>query len=512
MRISDIEDILRTVPHAVRIKDSNNNTISYNEELCNLLNKGHDEINNSTCYELIGKDEPCDICATAMTFKTGKSSHIEKYIEFLDKWVDYRAYPILDNNGEISKVVEHIRDITKEKKVEGQLYRLLHENRSNEIYTDKIGPDTLLPDDNTGYSGIFDNSLNAFALHKIVTDEHGDPVDYIFTSVNNAFERDTGLKAEDIIGKKVTEVIPGIENSCFIKTYGQVALTMEPVHLEEYSEQLHKYYDISAFSPKKGFFAVIFNDVTDLRIKEEVLLQEKISLEAASLAQNELFTGINHELRTPLTSIIGFTELLLYPKTGDLSDTQKKYLENIQSSGKHLLNLINNILYNSKIEAGKIELDYEIIDAISIITDVKNVMYPLALRKTIDLRISDIPYDLTFEADRIKIKQILYNLLGNAVKFTPENGMIELSVEKDDNNIIFTIRDTGPGMDKEGTKDIFSPFVQLRSDSIQKYKGTGLGLMISKRFVEMHKGTIGVESKKGEGSTFSFSIPLKIKI
>jgi diguanylate cyclase (GGDEF)-like protein len=230
--------------------------------------------------------------------------------------------------------------------------------------------------------------------------------------------------------------------------------------------------------------------------------------------KSRFITNMNHELRTPLNSILGFSDVLLGRTFGDLTENQERYIKNIQSSGKHLLEVINNCLDIAKIEAGKYDMSYETFPVITVLSEVFNVISPLADKKAIDFKFS-IGSDVdTITADKVKLKQILYNLLSNALKFTPEGGSVGFIVEgetgkgEDHPFMKFSVWDTGVGISPDDIGRIFDEFEQADSTLSRKYEGAGLGLALTKRLVELHGGRISVESRIGEGSRFTFELPV----
>ncbi len=213
--------------------------------------------------------------------------------------------------------------------------------------------------------------------------------------------------------------------------------------------------------------------------------------------------------------------MILGKTFGDLTENQERYVRNIYLSGKHLLELINNILDIAKIEAGKYEMVYETFSIDDVIDEVMNIMKSFADNKFIEIAVSIGESIGTITADRVKLRQILYNLLSNAIKFTPEGGMVGIDVSKEENVdgrypwalpvlefVKFSIWDTGVGIDPEDKDRIFDEFEQVNSSFSREYGGAGLGLALTKKLVELHGGNITVESKLGEGTIFSFMIPV----
>ena len=240
------------------------------------------------------------------------------------------------------------------------------------------------------------------------------------------------------------------------------------------------------------------------RTKELALANKQ--LQEASQAKSAFLANMSHELRTPLNSIIGFSEVLHEKTFGDLNEKQTKYINNILTSGKHLLTLINDILDLSKVEAGKIELKIEEFSLKETIWECQTLVKTLAAKKNIWIEIK-IEGILTMKADPVRCKQIMYNLLSNAIKFTPEGGRVDIEAKSVNEMVQISVHDTGIGIDKKDYKKVFEEFQQIDSSYSKQYQGTGLGLPLTRRLVELHGGKIWLESELGKGSTFAFTIP-----
>jgi signal transduction histidine kinase/CheY-like chemotaxis protein len=245
----------------------------------------------------------------------------------------------------------------------------------------------------------------------------------------------------------------------------------------------------------------------ELEIVNQKMQQSNQELQRANSLKSEFLANMSHELRTPLNAIIGFSELLLDTSFGALADDQRDYVADILSSGRHLLELINDILDLSKIEAGKMKLAIEEFELAPVLEEAQALLRVEAGRKQIEL-ISDLPEpSLLIRADRSKIKQIMYNLLSNAVKFTPPGGRVTLRAAAPGALLEIAVADTGIGIREEDQERIFQAFTQVDGSYARKYQGTGLGLTLVKKFVEMHGGQVRLESRVGEGTTFSVTIP-----
>ena len=232
-------------------------------------------------------------------------------------------------------------------------------------------------------------------------------------------------------------------------------------------------------------------------------------LETASRHKSEFLANMSHELRTPLNAIIGFSEVLHERLFGDVNDKQAEYLADIVASGRHLLSLINDILDLSKIEAGRMELDRADFDLPAAIGNTLALVRERAQRRGIALASTLDPAVATINADERKVKQVLLNLLSNALKFTPEGGAITVRTGVEGDQVAIAVTDTGVGISPEDQAAVFEEFRQVGA-AAKKVEGTGLGLAISRKFVELHGGAIRVESELGKGSTFTFTLPRKL--
>jgi len=248
--------------------------------------------------------------------------------------------------------------------------------------------------------------------------------------------------------------------------------------------------------------------IQNARLFREIA-DKSAQLEAASRHKSEFLANMSHELRTPLNAIIGFSEVLTERMFGELNEKQDEYLKDIHASGQHLLSLINDILDLSKIEAGRMELEVTDFDLPSAIDNALILVRERATRRGITLGHSVDERLGTIRGDERKVKQVLLNLLSNALKFTPEGGRIDVRAGVHDEVAEIAVADTGVGIAPEDQEAVFEEFRQVGTAD-KKVEGTGLGLALSRKFIELHGGRIWVESEVGKGSTFRFTLPLRI--
>ncbi len=270
--------------------------------------------------------------------------------------------------------------------------------------------------------------------------------------------------------------------------------------------------EVRPFSERQIDLVKTFADQAVIAIENVRLFNEiqdkSLQLEIANKHKSEFLANMSHELRTPLNAIIGFSEVLQERMFGDMNEKQDEYINDIHGSGKHLLSLINDILDLSKVEAGRMELELATFDVPSAIDNALTLIKERAGRHGIQLQ-AEVDSGITeIKGDERKFKQILLNLLSNAVKFTPEGGRITVAARPVDSMVEVSVTDTGIGIAPDDCEAVFEEFRQVGTDYTKKAEGTGLGLALTRKFVELHGGKIWVTSEVGKGSTFAFTLPV----
>ena len=275
---------------------------------------------------------------------------------------------------------------------------------------------------------------------------------------------------------------------------------------EQMQQTMHVSPLESPDSSASGAIAFI-QDVTERVARERELRDATERAEQANRSKSDFLATMSHELRTPIGAMTGYTDLILEGIYGPISDAQRLHLERVKSVGRHLLDIVEEILLFSRVEAGREETHVTDVDAFKVARDAVSVVAPMARAKGLELKASIPEGAVQSRTDEVKVRQILINLLGNAVKFTGR-GEVSLTASLDDQRdlIVFEIRDTGPGIASANLGRIFEPFTQLESTYSRTQSGTGLGLPVSRRLARMLGGDLTVESEPGKGSTFTASI------
>jgi PAS domain S-box-containing protein len=335
-------------------------------------------------------------------------------------------------------------------------------------------------------------------------------IDYeknVFIDANNTALKSLGYTKEELLQMAPNDIKPLISKDELKKIFDKIIHSqskldkIETVHRRKNGTDFEVEVFIRAFRfDNSDLLIASVREITERKIAEEAIKNAKTEAERANIAKSEFLSRMSHELRTPLNSILGFTQLM---SMGELNLAHQKGVDHIMKSGKHLLNLINEVLDLSRIEAGELSISLEPVQLNSIILETLDVIYPMAQEKSIKIEFKNQKMDNFFvKSDHQKLKQVLLNLVNNAVKFNKDSGLVTIKAEKYKNEKIrISIIDTGKGIAPEEIPKLFNPFQRIGSE-ISVIEGTGLGLAVSKKLMEAMHGSIGVESEIDKGSTF----------
>lgn len=347
----------------------------------------------------------------------------------------------------------------------------------------------------------------------ITIDEHGS-----VQSFNPAAERIFGYSEDEVMGKNIKLLMPEpyqSEHDQHIQRYLQtgnakiIGIGREVIGLRKAGSQFPLELAVSeVWIGETRLFSGIVRDITERKRSEDQLVQAKEEAEKANHAKSEFLSRMSHELRTPMNSVLGFTQLLKGDTKNPLADYQMENVDRIYSAGKHLLELINEVLDLARIEAGELQLTIEAIDIVEILNEVISISRPIADEGGISLELeSGHDQSCYVVADSGCLRQVLLNLVSNAIKFNKPGGSVKLSFANEKNlKIRISVKDTGPGVAPENMDKLFVPFDRLDVDQTE-IEGTGIGLTISKQLIENMGGAIGVDSVVGKGSCFYVDLP-----
>lgn len=380
--------------------------------------------------------------------------------------------------------------------------------------TERKLADQALRESEERYRSLFNSLDEGFCTIEVLFDETGKPVDYRFMELNPTFEQHTGLV--DAEGKTAHELLPNLEPHWF-EIYGKVAVTGEPIRFIDGSDVMNRWFDVYAFrigEPEEHKVAVLFNDITErkrLEAERERLYRRESELRAeaeeANRLKDEFLATASHELRTPLTAVVGWTRML---REGYLDETTTaRALETIERNANAQTKLIEDLLDISRIITGKLMLDTQPVEVVPVISAAVNTVRPAADAKNIEIETSLDTETGPVLADANRLQQVVWNLLANAVKFTPREGRVTVALRRIDSVVEISVSDTGEGIEPEFLPYVFDRFRQADGSKTRQHGGLGLGLAIVRNLIEMHGGTVTAQSEgRGRGATFSVSLPL----
>jgi PAS domain S-box-containing protein len=431
------------------------------------------------------------------------------------------------NIGDEEVVQVMIQDITKKREAEQKLkeseekyYDILQDLKEGYFEVDLKGNFTFINDTLTEILGYKKNKLMGKNYTNYVDEKTGKEV---FKVVNNVFKSESGLQVESRFRELLKIKVQNTIEFEFIRKNREKIFVETSVYIKKDSEgnRIGFYGLVRDITEKKReeFLREKFSEKlekeVEMRTKElnEALIQQKLYLNEivkASQFKTEFLATMSHELRTPLNAIIGFTDLLIEEAYGPLTEDQLIFLIDIKDSAEHQFNMINHILDISKIESGQLNLNIQRFLLNNIVDQVNATLKPLYTQKGLDFKVKGLKIEKYLLADPFRVKEILLNLIENAIKFTIK-GQITFIFQENKNNWIFKIKDTGIGIAEKDFDLIFKEFKRINSPYVSSVHGTGLGLSLIKRLVNLHGGDISFTSKIGVGSTFTFTIPKSIR-
>ncbi len=483
--------ILASISELIVFQDLDNNIIRANKAAADSVQKKLPQLIGQKCFSIWhNRDTPCEICPVNRTVETSQIETDSIASPDGRNWI-ITGYPVFDNSEKLVGVVEVANDVTE--RIKAQL---------------------KIKESEEKYRSLFENMTAAFAYHEVVTDENNKPIDYKYVEANSAFEKLTSLKLDDLIGKNVTEVLPGIENdpADWIGRFGEVGLTGIPLSIEDYSEPLDRWYKVSGYSPKKGFFAVTFTDITNRKKTEEKLKESEKKYRDAFNRSNLYKDIFTHDINNILQNVLSSLEL-----SKAFSHEVNKKLEY-----EEVMNLINRQIIRGKklvkniqtlSQVDKYKEDLSSIEILNMLEKTVKILKENNHDKTVDITITASQDEYYIKANK-SLRKIFDNILDNAVY---HNGsllieiVISISKERKDETdfIKFEFIDNGIGIPDPMKDSIFTR--EIKENDIPS--GIGLGLLLVKRLVESYNGEIRVQDRiigdHTKGSKFIVLIPEK---
>jgi signal transduction histidine kinase/PleD family two-component response regulator len=357
------------------------------------------------------------------------------------------------------------------------------------------------------YRTLFNAIDEGYCVIEMIFDAQNNPVDYRFLEINKAFETHTGLT--DALGKTILQLIPEIEKS-WLQAYGDVVLTGVPARLEDYVEHMNRWFDLYAFrfgDPANKQLGILFNNVTERKLIEGRLNEAVAAANSANRAKSEFLSNMSHELRTPLNAILGFAQLMQVA-TPPPTAWQEQSLSHIIVAGWYLLQLVNDTLDLASIEAGRLSVSPVKVSLDQVLQECTAIIGPLASKRNLSVSYPRQDTKNMTYADPIRLKQVLLNLLSNSVKYNRDGGCINVRYSRvNGQRLRISVQDTGLGMTPHQLEHLFEVFNRLGQEH-SGIVGTGIGLVMSRRLVELMDGQLGVDSALGKGSDFWIELPL----
>ncbi|MHB9037390.1 MAG: PAS domain-containing sensor histidine kinase [Armatimonadota bacterium] len=445
---------------------------------------GKSDMTGKLCYSgVFGRDSMCPGCLVERTFKTGEQQTGDISIQ-TEEWgvrhFSITTAPVCDENGEVKYALELAYDMTDAHEAESKLAR---------------------------YKRLLDNSADLMVVCNSNL--------HILASNRRFIER-CGYEEQEVIGRCVLDMVLPEEHEELLADAGmlrETGMAIGVIHLIKKDGSLIPTQVFATYDGDTGVYEAVFRDISErrrleqeIRVRSQELEAQNTKVLAAIEEKDRFFRNVSHELRTPLTSIIGFAELLSEDTVEPLSERQMMQLSRVIGNSHKLLAMVNDLLDLSRLDAGRMRMEWANLDLAKFLEHIVNNMMPLARNKNLPVSVS-IPKRLpVVMTDEHKLGQIVVNLLSNAIKFTRQ-GSVSLSVTKSGESVLISVSDTGTGIPEDEFDEIFKEF--SRGSLVEsKNVGTGLGLAISRKLADVLGGEIAVQSKVGEGSTFSLKLPI----
>ncbi|MCK8825684.1 PAS domain S-box protein [Fuchsiella alkaliacetigena] len=597
-----LEGVINGVSDILAIQKPDHTIERYNEAGYELLGLTPEEVKGQKCYQLLGQDGVCELCATEQALETKQLEKVEKYVPEWDRYLDCRSNPVLDQEGNVVWIVEQLRDITQRKKSEkrlkeakalleklteqvpGALYQYQHftdgsscfpfasqgiydvyavtpaeikedaeavyarivaedydrvmesilESRDSlEVWHEEYRVDLpqkgvrwlegiarpeKLADDSVLWHGYIrditerkkkekEQEVLMTSLNDIIMELDEE---YRITSILTNDEEGLFFAKEELLGGRIGDFFTEELTAHFVKQFEKAKSSKEKVYFEYQSpiSQEEQWFKAEMIVIKDIYdndkYLVVISDITKRKQAEKQLKEAVKQAEAANKAKSKFLANMSHEIRTPLNAVIGFSEIL---KNRVEDAQQKDYLDSIQAAAQNLLSLINDILDLSKIEAGLMEIEFSAMNLKKFAQEIEQIFAYQAQKQGLDFILEYRSSVNQIKFAETRLRQILLNLIGNAIKFT-EEGYIKVVIagqakdSTDRLDLTIRVEDTGIGIAAEEQEEIFASFSQSQSQKRGEYEGTGLGLAIVRKLVELLDGELSLESTQGVGSSF----------
>ena len=488
------KQIVSSTPDGISLLDKDYKYTIVNNAYEHYSGKKKEQIIGLTVSEYLGEEvfnshlkDNFDRCIKGETIRYQTWIH---YPTLGKRFVDVSYFPYIDKESKVAGVVANTRDITEHRLAEEAL-RESEERLSLSMEASQSGFWDVDLDTGKTYLSPQIYAMNGY--------EEGELLD--IESLMNLAHPDDIETVMSTVNESIVDVQPFHVDFRAKHKSGEWIWTSwkgRPVEIDEHGKA-HRLIGTQV-------------NITNRIIAEESLIYAKIAAEEANRMKGELLNNVSHEFRTPLSAVLGFSDLLLSDDVESLSASHREYVGHIHQSGKNLLSMVERILDYSNTKYGSMNsLELQSINVSELVLETVHILSKRALDKNIKINVIPAPDLKTIIVDHQKFHKILYNLLENAIKFTDPNGLVKIEVKKINDSVLFSVEDTGIGIEREKIETLFEPFVQIDGSISRRYGGTGLGLALVKKLVEMHNGRIRVESEIGRGSAFIFELPLNME-